>query len=75
MDAVLSAGFKVDRVAYVDSLGFLATLAFKHLGSKDGTVNRTALKTYDRLAFPLSRALDTLTQRWFGKNLLLLAHK
>lgn len=75
MNTVVSAGFKVDRVAYVDSLGFLATLAFKQFGSKDGTVNKTALKTYDRLAFPVSRALDALTQRWFGKNLMLLAHK
>jgi hypothetical protein len=25
--------------------------------------------------FPLGRALDTVTQRWFGKNLLVLARK
>jgi len=70
---VKAAGFDVATVAYVDSLGFLATLVFKWLGSKDGGVNRTALKAYDRAVFPLSRLLDFITRRWFGKNLLLLA--
>jgi hypothetical protein len=33
------------------------------------------LRLYDRLLFPLSRALDLLTHRWFGKNLVLVARK
>jgi SAM-dependent methyltransferase len=73
--AVLAAGFTIDRVAYVDCLGFLATLLFKVVDRGNGTVNRTALKLYDRLIFPLSARLDLLTRHWFGKNLLLLAHK
>lgn len=72
---VISAGFSVERVAYVDSLGFFATLLFKLVGNKHGSVSRTALKLYDRFVFPLSRILDTITGRWFGKNLLLLARK
>ena len=72
---VEAAGFRVKTVAYVDSIGFLATLVFKLVGSKDGGVNRTALKAYDRLIFPLSRILDFFTGRWFGKNLQLLAGK
>lgn len=73
--SVRAAGFDVERVAYVDSIGFLATLLFKMTSNKDGNVNRTALKLYDRLVFPISRAVDMIARRWFGKNLLLLARK
>jgi SAM-dependent methyltransferase len=70
---VTAAGFAVERVAYADSIGFFATFAFKLLGNKDGRVGLGALKMYDRAVFPLSRTLDALTQRCFGKNLLLVA--
>lgn len=73
--AVTAGGFIIDRVGYVDSLGFPATLAFKWIGNDSGDVNRTALKLYDRAVLPLSLALDLVTRQWFGKNLLLLAHK
>lgn len=73
--AVRAAGFDVGHVAYVDSIGFFAALLFKFVGNKDGDVSVAALKLYDRVVFPLSRALDLLVQRWFGKNLLLVAHK
>lgn len=70
-----AAGFEIREMRYADSLGFVATLLFKALDNGSGSVNRTALKIYDRLAFPVSRALDVLTRRWFGKNLLALAAK
>jgi len=69
------AGFRIDRTAYADSLGFFATLLFKLIGNKDGDVSRGALKLYDRAIFPMSRAVDLLAQRWFGKNLLLTCTK
>ena len=75
MARVRAAGFQIDRVAYADSIGFFATLLFKLIGNKQGNVSLGALKLYDRLVFPLSRALDLLTQRWFGKNLLLTCTK
>jgi SAM-dependent methyltransferase len=73
--AAQAAGFKVERLAYVDSLGFFATLCFKIFDRKDGRINRSMLKIYDRLVFPVSVAVDCLTRRWFGKNLLLVARK
>jgi predicted SAM-dependent methyltransferase len=73
--AVRSAGFDVERVQYVDSIGFFATLLFKLTSRQDGNINRTALKIYDRFVFPLSRAVDLVARRWFGKNLLLIARK
>jgi SAM-dependent methyltransferase len=72
---VAAAGFRIERVAYADSVGFFATLLFKTLGNKEGSVSVGALKAYDRLIFPISRALDRVTQRWFGKNLLLACTK
>ena len=74
-NAVRTAGFDIERIAYVDSLGFLATLVFKLFDRGRGDVNRTALKIYDRAIFPLSTWLDVITRRWFGKNLLLIARK
>ncbi|MDY6947976.1 MAG: class I SAM-dependent methyltransferase [Pseudomonadota bacterium] len=72
MTRVTAAGFHVDRVGYADSIGFFATLLFKLSGNKDGNVSIGALKLYDRAVFPLSRSLDLITRRWFGKNLLLI---
>ena len=73
--AVRCAGFQIQRVAYVDSLGFPATLAFKALGDRGGEINPRALKLYDRVVFPLSRVIDRATQRWLGKNLLLIGRR
>lgn len=69
------ADLTVERVAYQDSLGFAAALLFKLIGNGSGTINRRALIAYDRLVFPLSRLLDHVCGRWFGKNLLALARR
>jgi SAM-dependent methyltransferase len=75
MSRVTAAGFRIERVAYADSVGFFATLLFKAVGTADGSVGSRALKLYDRLIFPISRTLDRLAQRWFGKNLLVACTK
>lgn len=72
---VRAVGFHIEQIGYADSIGFFATLAFKLIGNKDGDVSLAALKLYDRAVFPLSRALDSVAGRWFGKNLLLIASK
>lgn len=72
---VAASGFHIERVAYADSIGFFATLLFKLAGNDSGDVSLAALKFYDRAIFPLSRSLDLITRRWFGKNLLLIATK
>lgn len=72
---VRSAGFAVERVAYVDSIGFFAALLFKMASNDSGDVNRFALKVYDRCVFPFSLVLDLVARHWFGKNLLLIARK
>lgn len=68
-----AAGFEIHTIRYVDSLGFAATLLFKAIDDGKGNVNRRLLRLYDRLAFPVSRAVDAVTHRWLGKNLMALA--
>ncbi len=71
--SVTAAGFEIERVEYADSIGFFATLVFRLMDRGTGDINPRMLKLYDRVVFPLSRALDVLTHRWFGKNLVLVA--
>lgn len=71
--SVSAAGFAVETVEFVDSLGYFATLAFKLTDRGSGDVNPRMLRLYDRTIFPVSRVLDRIFHRWFGKNLLLVA--
>lgn len=73
--SVAAAGFEIEDVRYADSLGFLATLVFKLIDNGRGDVNRPLLRLYDRFAFPISRAIDAVTHRWFGKNLTIVARR
>lgn len=74
-DLVRQAGLVVDRVEYVDSLGFLASLLLRFGGARSGVLNEGAVRFYDRWCFPLSRCMDRVTRRLFGKNLLIVAHR
>jgi SAM-dependent methyltransferase len=69
------AGFAIRRARYADSLGFAASLAFKWFGNKEGDLNPRGLVLYDRVAFPLSRALDLVAGPFAGKNLAVTAVK
>lgn len=68
-------GFEVKQIGYRDSLGFLATLLFKLIGNDFGSINRHAVIAYDRAIFPLSRRLDSICGRLFGKNLFAVAQR
>ena len=72
---VRGAGLHINAARYADSLGFFATLLYRVLSPGDGSIDRRALRLYDRIVFPLSRLLDRLLGRWLGKNLLLVATK
>jgi len=70
------AGFVIEQNSYADSLGFLATLVFNAIDrGGDGTINPTALRLYDRLVFPLSRAIDRFVSGFFGKNVYVVLRK
>ena len=70
-----SAGLIVWKTRYADSLGFFATLGFKLFGNKNGDLSARAVNFYDRYIVPLSRSLDFVFARLFGKNVYLIASK
>jgi SAM-dependent methyltransferase len=70
---VRSAGFAVESVQHVDSLGFAAGLAYRLLGPRDGGLSPTQVRVYDAVVFPLSRMVDRACGSFVGKNLLLRA--
>jgi SAM-dependent methyltransferase len=73
IDLVESAGFTVQVCRYSDSIGFVAALAYRFVGS--GHLRQRAVKLYDRFVFPASRGLDYFARRFFGKNLVLVARR
>lgn len=70
---VKDGGFRIKSAGYADSLGFFATLAYKLVGSSKGDINRTMLRLYDRIAFPVSCVLDGACGPLFGKNVWIKA--
>ena len=70
-----TVGFDVSKAYYVDSLGFLATLAYKVVGDRSGSVSSRSVTFYDSIIFPLSRIVDFLAVGSFGKNLAVVATK
>ena len=74
-DVVARSGFRVENACYVDSIGFLLAFLFRFIGSKDGSLNTTHLVMFDRVIFPMSRAMDMICRRLFGKNVYLVAQK
>jgi SAM-dependent methyltransferase len=72
---VKNAGFNIQESSYADSLGYLATVLYKIVGSGKGDINSKSLVAYDRVAFPISLGLDNVFKHFFGKNLFLIATK
>lgn len=70
-----SIGFDVSDAYYVDSLGFLATLVYKLVGDRSGSVSPGSVSLYDTVIFPISRIVDFLSFGSFGKNLTIVATK
>ena len=72
---LVDAGFRVGTARYVDCLGFFVTLLYRFVGSRSGDINASSVRAYDRLVFPLSRALDRLFGPLFGKNLMIVGQR
>jgi len=75
VDLVRTAGFDVCRSAYADCVGFVAALVYRWFGDRSGTISPRQVRNYDRLVFPLSRSLDYICDKAFGKNVYLVAEK
>jgi SAM-dependent methyltransferase len=72
---VEAAGFVIEESRYVDSLGWLVMFIYKKLGIGDGNVTPWSMKLYDLTVFPLSRILDPLVGRSFGRSIFVLGRK
>lgn len=73
VELIRNAGFSLERSRYVDSIGFFAGLAYRAFGNSEGDLDVGAVRLYDRSVFPLSRIVDPVLGRLFGKNLLVRA--
>jgi SAM-dependent methyltransferase len=60
---------KLDRVFYVDSIGFLASAANRFL-LRQSDPTTAQIQTWDRLMIPLSRWVDPLLGYQFGKTII-----
>ena len=69
------AGLEIILSRYADSIGFFASLVYKVIGDKSGIIDARSVRAYDRFLFPLSRMLDYVAGPFFGKNLIIVAHK
>ena len=72
---VQAAGFAIEESVYVDSLGWLVMWIYKFLGIGDGNVTPWSMKMYDLTVYPLSRVLDPLVGRSFGRSIFVLGRK
>lgn len=70
-----ASGFTIEFAAYVDSIGFLASIVFKYFGRDDGRLSTRAVKAYDRFLFPLGVFIDRAAGRAIGKNLQVVCAK
>ena len=67
------AGFSVCEIGYADSLGFIATYLLKRLNNGSSILTKEKVRFYDQWLFPISRVLDYICYRYFGKNIWVYA--
>lgn len=63
------SGLKLSRFEYLDSVGFLASLGNRLL-LNSSSPSASQIRIWDQFMVPLSRCLDPLLQRRFGKSVL-----
>jgi len=66
-------GFVLERARYADCLGFFAALVFGR--GANAEISPRSIWLYDRFLFPVSRFLDPILGRFFGKNLAVICRK
>ena len=72
---VQQAHFVIEELEYADSLGFFAALVFRLLRKRPEALTAKSIGFYDRWLFPVSRILDLVFQRFFGKNVFAFCRK
>jgi SAM-dependent methyltransferase len=72
---VRDEGFVIERTRYADSLGFIAAFGFRLLRRRSESLAASSIRFYDRWIFPVSRVLDSVLDRFVGKNVYVLCRK
>jgi SAM-dependent methyltransferase len=67
-----AAGYAVEQMRYCDSVGFVLAALFKLVGNESGEPSEFSLSVFDRVLWPISRAVDVVNP-FFGKNVLAVA--
>ena len=70
-----SVGFDIIKIEYADPLGFFAAALFKIFGNKNGYISPFGVKVFDRFIYPVSKLIQPLTAKLFGKNVYAVAIK
>jgi hypothetical protein len=68
-------GFVIEDARYADCLGFIAVLIFRALNRSASALTASSISFYDHWLFAPSRVLDSLFDRWFGKNVYVRCRK
>lgn len=67
------AGYKIEELHYVDSLGIVPSFIYRFLPGASGQPSLRSVQLYDKLLFPVSKLFDRIFSPWFGKNLFVIA--
>lgn len=68
------AKLKQREIVYYEPIGFLAALTYKAARGR-GVLSPKSIRTYDRYAFPISKTIQPIFRKFFGKNAILVAEK
>ena len=72
---LVKSKFSIEKLQYVDSLGFIAALSFRLLRREATSLTTKSIAWYDKWVFPFSRMLDILFHRFLGKNVFVICKK
>jgi SAM-dependent methyltransferase len=72
--ALLAAGFRIDKLHYLNVVGVAAWFVSGHILRRK-TIGRRQVRFYDRLVIPWLRRLESLISPPLGQSLLVIARK
>lgn len=69
-----ATGLEIKSIKYCDPAGFFGALVYRMIGG-NGTLTPGSVKFFDRVAFPIGVALETVFKKILGKNVLVVFTK
>ena len=74
LDLLVECGFKINDWRFFDSLGYMTAYVYKII-KKDGSLTNKQVLFYDKILFPISKFFDFYFNKFFGKNIYVVATK